>query len=524
MSIKGISRLITEAKTDRERRQAIAELHKRFAFPFACLTLTAMTFILAIQGKRFSTRPRTVIAILFLAMGFYLLLVVGQNLALSGAVPGWLGVWFSNFIYGAFILKSFISNKTPWSGLLSFLNPPPPAGPANDPGARLLRGPERRSHAVKSSRGGRVISLNLINYLLISEIAKYFVLAISALVVTSTIFTLFDLIPSIVKSGASLPYAASYLAYLAPQLAYYVAPFSLLVALLMSFSVLSRSNQLVIIAGAGQSRMRIITAVLLTSGALGLILWVMSNYILPHTNREQDMRYNTIKGRQVEQTTIAFGRKWVFGKDHTIYSYQRIDPDDSLVNASIYRLNSVQGLIRSAMHFGRATHAGASVWKAHNGWIETINPDSAIERRAIQMQPELININDGVSLFRRTTNESSKMSAWELQHYISQLRGLGISTLELQIDLKRRIAFPFSCLVLAILAVPFITARQARRAGPLVSVSLSVGIGLVFWLLATLFEAFGKQDNLPAVMAVWGPHILFGAIGLYLNFVRYRLQ
>ena len=59
---------------------------------------------------------------------------------------------------------------------------------------------------------------------------------------------------------------------------------------------------------------------------------------------------------------------------------------------------------------------------------------------------------------------------------------------------------------------------------PLVSISLSVGIGLIFWLLTTLFEAAGKQENLPAGIAVWGPHILFGAVGLYLNFVRYRLQ
>jgi lipopolysaccharide export system permease protein len=116
------------------------------------------------------------------------------------------------------------------------------------------------------------------------------------------------------------------------------------------------------------------------------------------------------------------------------------------------------------------------------------------------------------------------MSAWELQRYISQLRSLGISTLDLQIDLKRRVAFPFSCLVLAVLSIPFISARQARRAGPLVSVSLSVGIGLVFWLLTTLFAEIGKQNNLPVGMAVWGPHILFAAVGLYLNFVRYRLQ
>lgn len=524
MSLREISKLAAEARTEKEKRQAVAEMHKRFAFPFACLTLTAMTFILAIQGRRFSTRPRTVIAILFLALGFYLFLVLGQNLALSGVVPIWLGVWFSNFIYGAFVLKSFISNKPPWSGLLALLNSPGTPGGAGGSDKSYALDLQRGLSAPQPSKGARVASLNLINYLLISEIAKYFALAVSALVVTSTIFTLFDLIPSMIKSGTSLLYTASYLAYLAPQLAYYVAPFSLLVALLMGFSVLSKSNQLVVIAGAGQSRVRIINAILVTAGALSLILWVVSNYLLPHTNREQDARYNTIKGRQVEQTTIAFGRKWVFGKDNTIYSYQRIDQDDSLVNASVYHLDSAKGLIRSATHFSKAMPASPVAWKAQNGWIETINPDSTVERKAIQQEAEVINISEGVGLFRRTTNESSKMSAWELQDYISQLKSLGASTLELQIDLKRRLAFPFSCLILAFLAIPFITAKQARRAGPLASISLSVGIGLVFWLLTTLFEAAGKQENLPAGIAVWGPHILFGAVGLYLNFVRYRLQ
>jgi lipopolysaccharide export system permease protein len=116
------------------------------------------------------------------------------------------------------------------------------------------------------------------------------------------------------------------------------------------------------------------------------------------------------------------------------------------------------------------------------------------------------------------------MSDAELQEHITQLENLGVSTLELRIDLKRRIAFPLSCLVLSILAIPFISAKQARRSGPLVSVSISVGIGLVFRVLAELFEAVGKQNNLPVEMAVWGPHILFGAVGLYLNFVRHRLQ
>jgi lipopolysaccharide export system permease protein len=523
MSLRELSEFAAGAKTDVERRQAEAEKHKRFAFPFACLTLTAMTFVLAIQGRRFSTRPRTVIAVLFMAMGFYLLLVVGVNLSVSGAVPIWLGVWFSNLLYGAVVLKSLASTRPPWPRILSLIKSPGAHSDVDDPRSARSLASESQPAPPKLSRGVRVISLNLINYLLISEIVKYFALASSALVMTATIFTLFDLIPSILKTNTPLPYAASYLAYLVPQLFYSFAPFAMLVALLMSFNVLSRSNQLVIIASAGQNRSRTINAILVAAGGLGLFLWAMSNYVLPHTNREQDARYNKIKGR-LEPITIAFGRKWVFDKNDAIYSYQRIDPDDSLINTSIYRLDGVSGVIRSAMHFGRAIQLSPSTWETNGGWVETIKPDSTIERKAIQSRPEVIEISEGADLFKRKTNESSKMSDADLHDHIAQLKDLGVSTLELQIDLRRRVSFPMSCLVLAILAIPFITAKQARVSGPLVSISISVSIGLVFQLLSTLFENIGKQNNLPVGMAVWGPHILFGAVGLYLNFVKYRLQ
>jgi LPS export ABC transporter permease LptG len=526
MSLQELSNIVATAETERERRQATAEKHKRFAFPFACLTLTAMTFIMAIRGRRFSTRPRTVIAILFLAMGFYLLLVVGQNLALSGRVPVWLGVWFSNILYGSIVARSLSSSKPPFSSgfLTSLIASRPSAEPGGKPAIADSEGSDRKAAGRSVHRSNRAGSFNLINYLLVSEIVKYLALAAASLVVTSTIFTLFDLVPAIIKNGIPVSYAASYLGYLSPQLAYYVAPFSLLVALLMSFSVLSRSNQLVIIAGAGQSRMRFVAAVLFTSVALGVSLWAMANYVMPYTNREQDERYNRIKGRQIEQTTIAFGRKWVFGKNNNIYSYQRIEPDNTLVNASVYSLSAQQGLLRSTMHFSAASQVNDTTWQFDNGWLENVKADSTVERRSVQGRPERVTVEEGSGIFRRTTNESTKMSDWDLRRYIDQLNSVGMSTVDLQIDLKKRIAFPFSCLTLAILAIPFITAKGGRRSGPMISVAISVGIGLVFWLLTTFFEAAGKQENLPKDIAVWGPHILFVAIGLYLNFFRYRLQ
>jgi lipopolysaccharide export system permease protein len=524
MTLSEVGRAARTTANPKDRLRAVVEWHKRLAFSFACLTLTGVTFIIALRGRRFSTRPRTVVAILFVAMAFYLTLVAGQNLALSGSLPPWLGVWLSNILLAAYVIKSFVSNRQVFSlaGLTAKF--PALAKVAQYGKERGERQESRKSVEAKTSPASLPPSfslINLINYLIVSEVTKYYLLALLSLVVTSIIFTLFDLIPAMAKSGTSVGYTTSYLLYLAPQLTYYVSPFALLVAILMGCSVLARTNQLVILAGAGQSKGRITSAILIAAFSLGLGLWFFSDYLLPFTNREQDIRYHKIKNRQLEQTTIALGKKWVLGKNNIIYSYQRIDGDNSLINTSMYHLSPFNGVIEKATHFGKAEQLTPIAWRATDGWIDTIKPNLTLEQVPLESDNRLIRIEDGPGLFKRTVNESSKMSSDELSNYIGQLKGIGIATTELQLDLRKRVAFPFSCLTLALLAVPFAMTKRARRSSPMISVALGVGISLVFWLLMTLFEAAGKQSSLPVTLAVWGPQILLLAVAMYLNF-RYR--
>ncbi|MCI0663768.1 MAG: LptF/LptG family permease, partial [Acidobacteria bacterium] len=111
MTFKEVTAFAKSALTPRERIQAMVEWHKRIAFSVACLTLTCVTFVISLRGRRFSTRPRTFIVIIFIAMAYYLLLVAGQNLALSGSLPVWLGVWLSNILFGFYIIKSLLTNR-----------------------------------------------------------------------------------------------------------------------------------------------------------------------------------------------------------------------------------------------------------------------------------------------------------------------------------------------------------------------------------------------------------------------------
>ena len=536
MTLTQLSRQIRNAPTVDDRRRAKVEWHKRLSFPFACLTLTCITFLVALRGRRFSTRPRTVVAILFVSLIFYLLLVAGQNLSVSGRVPPWLGVWFSNLLIGGYVLLIIFTRRDLiaqsfgrladivlhhfWrQGRLvefvklvtSFIHSIRPRRARVEPSAVQYR-------------AERFTLINLINYLIVSEILKYFLLAVLALIVTSITFTLFDLIPALSKSSMSNGYALLYLLYLTPQFAYYVAPFAIMVAILAGGSVLARSNQFIVLCSAGLGRNRIAAAIVGTSVILAGALWLLSDQILPTTNREQDLRYHRIKNKQLEQTTIAFGRKWVFGQNSTIYSYQRIEPDNSLLNATIYRLSSDRRLLESSIFFNRAVQTGDQEWKVVKGLLEEIHPDLSIVRSPIGDNDIVtgkadyrVKIVDGAEIFKRTVNESTKMSSGDLRRYISQLRAAGIESTEMDIDLQKRLAFPFSCLTLAVISIPFATTRRARRSSPILSVTIGVAISLTMWLLMTVFESAGKQSSLPVAVAVWGPQILFLAIGVFLN-------
>ena len=45
-------------------------------------------------------------------------------------------------------------------------------------------------------------------------------------------------------------------------------------------------------------------------------------------------------------------------------------------------------------------------------------------------------------------------------------------------------------------------------------VGISLAIGFTYWLLISVFRAFGHSGILPALLSAWSPHLLFGGAGL----------
>ena len=84
--------------------------------------------------------------------------------------------------------------------------------------------------------------------------------------------------------------------------------------------------------------------------------------------------------------------------------------------------------------------------------------------------------------------------------------------------LHYRLALPWNCFVVVLIAAPL--GIGFSRRGILSSVAIAVVIVFSMNFLTHLFLALGEGHRIPAWMAAWTPNILFGAIGLYLLYLR----
>ena len=96
------------------------EIHRRFAFPFACVVLSLIGVPLGVSWRR-GGRSYGFVASIILVFSYYLLMTFGESLAKSGAVSAWLGMWLPNILFallGAYLLRLVGRDQpVPWDRL-----------------------------------------------------------------------------------------------------------------------------------------------------------------------------------------------------------------------------------------------------------------------------------------------------------------------------------------------------------------------------------------------------------------------
>ncbi len=493
------------------------EIQRRFILSFACLFAIIVACVLNFSpGQRTAKNLYKLVVGFFFCILFYATLTATQAWVLAGKLPAAEMMWLGG-IFSLLALIVFWLTQPYMKNYLHQLTRTIPTRNRNN--ARPIG---EIAPTVKRSGGFKLASVfNLVNYLLLSEVAKFFVVALGILVGTVLLFTLLDISSSLTKNNIKADYALGYLFLLSPQMIYYFAPFAVMLALVATAAALARTGQLGVLFYYAQNLPRLFVSMLLFSLLIIGGMNLLSEVILPTTNREQDDRFRRIKGRTGGDITsaIAFDRKWVLDQNENIAGFKVTNLGNRAEQFDVLqlRLKEENYYLQDILAYPQASASPDRTLQGIPSFSYSTDGAGLARLQAIPAQPTSLNLTTD-ALFKAPAFEASKMSLSQLKQYIRDVERVGLSVTSLKMDKAQRLTFPFACLSLACLAFPlaFAQIRRSQRGG-LLMVGLGIVFALCFWAALSLFETAGKNGLIPIDLAAWAPHGLFISLAAVLH-------
>jgi LPS export ABC transporter permease LptF/LPS export ABC transporter permease LptG len=515
-----------------ERR---VELHRRLAFPAACLAFALLAVPLGARPRR-GGRAGGFILTLLLVCGYYLLLITGIGLARRGEVPPWLGVWGANLatiLLGLVILprmeevgESFF---TRWAEILALIRrklqskwqlfQPLPSN-ASDPDASAKTGNVSDMGAplqpLRRATGGLPL---LMDIYILKFFFNIFLFALIGFLILFHTFTFFELLSDIDKNNVPFLTVLEYFAFWTPQLLYQILPLAVLVATMVTMSGLSKSNELTALKASGVSVYRLTVPLLLAGGAMAALMVTMDSLYLPYANQRQDALRNEIKGRP-PKTFFQPRRQWIFGQAGRLYNYELYDPDTAVFGGlNVFVLDPETFQMKQRVFAARAEWVDSQgYWKLQNGWVREFSGNRVVSFTQFDVEHPAskdlqMELQEPPSYFLREVRPHHQMNWSELGRYISDLQQAGFDVARLSVQWHRKFAYPMMAPLIVFLGIPFAAMFRAR--GTLMGLALALGIGIAYWAVSVLFVALGDVDRLPPLLAAWAPNVIFAFTGSY---------
>jgi LPS export ABC transporter permease LptG/LPS export ABC transporter permease LptF len=501
--------LMLNTRAGPEAVEARIELHRRFALPLACVALALVGLPLGISSRKGGKGSGYVTAIFLAFFCYYLAFISLIGLAQQRALSPEVAVWTPN---AAFFLAGLI--------LVARLEKPGDrdvVASVRDVAAHVMRRLARalnRQEAPVQSRRRFPLLPQLVDTYILSNFFHYFALLLVSFVAMTQIYTFFELLSDIVKNSIALSKVFTYLAFLTPKLIYDTLPVSVLVAVLVTFGVLTKQNEVIAFRACGVSLHRLAMPILLASTLLSGALFAFDHYIVPGANLRQDALRNEIKNRPV-QTYLRPDRKWIFSAGSRIYYYRYFDTAENVMaGVSVYELDPATFRLRRQISAERAQwQPSLRTWIFQNGWARDLKNSvgTNFQRYQATTFPEL---DEPPNYFLKEVKQDKQMNFLDLERYIADLQRSGFDTVRLQVQFHKKFSVPLFALIMAMISIPF--GFLVGNRGAMAGIGVSIVVAIAYWGLGQLFEQIGNVNQLPPPLAAWAPDAVFALAGSYL--------
>jgi lipopolysaccharide export system permease protein len=348
--------------------------------------------------------------------------------------------------------------------------------------------------------------MTIIQRHIVKTVLGHFVFALLAVVAIYIAVEFFERIDDFLEKKAPLSLAAEFFLLRIPYVIDQVAPVGVLLAVLVTFGLMARHNELMACRAAGASPLHLLRPVLAFGlfATAGLFFW--GEAVVPLTSgRANQIWYHEVQKEQAH--SLRENDIWV-RQGGLIARFGSLPAGQNVAGqVSINYLDKDFRLTRK-YDAPKAVYVN-SAWRLLDCAVQTRLPDGtySVEHK----DKESVNLGLSPADLSRVTRRSDEMGYLELTEYVEKVRRQGFDAARYRVDLAAKLAFPFVCLILCALGGSM--GLSGKRGGGLaVSVVLGIAVAFGYWVAHGVALSLGRAGALPPWAAAWTANAVFAAL------------
>jgi lipopolysaccharide export system permease protein len=347
-----------------------------------------------------------------------------------------------------------------------------------------------------------------IDWYIIKKFLSTFFFTISLILLIVIIFDVSEKIDDFLRNDVALKdIIFKYYLNFIPYFTNLFSPLFIFISVIYFTSKMANNSEIIAILNSGMSFSRLLRPFVISAVILSMMSFVLGNFIIPHTNKGKiDFENKYIRKKQQKRVKKIHMQ---IKKDQYIYleSYNKSKDIGYKFTLENFKDNTLKSkLSANYIQFDTINNK----WKIKDYFIRIYNDKNEDIIKGKQLDT-LLNLKP--TDFSKNTSLVETMGMKELNQFIKkeEIKGTAQITFH-KIEKHKRIANPFSSIILTIIAVAI--GSRKIRGGSGIPLSIGVIISFSYILFMQVSTTFATNGNLLPAIAVWIPNIIFSLIAI----------
>ncbi|WP_373720272.1 LptF/LptG family permease [Bacteroides heparinolyticus] len=288
------------------------------------------------------------------------------------------------------------------------------------------------------------------------------------------------------------------------------SPLFVFISVIFFTSKLAENSEIIAMFSTGMSFKRMLRPYMISAAIISVVTFTMSAYIIP---RGSVIRLN-FEDRYIKPKKKQMARNVQLEVADGVFAY--IDSyNDGMKTGYRFSLDKfVDKQLVSHLTARSITYDTTTVnkWTIHDYMIRELD---GMKERIVKGSRIDTLINMDPSDFLIMKNQQEMMTMPRLGEYIDKQRKRGFANIkEFEIEYHKRIAMSFASFILTLIGVSLSSKKTKGGMGLYLGIGLALSFSYI--LFQTVAATFSVNGNVPPIIAVWIPNLLYAGIAFFL--------